>query len=221
MWEKPQRRFLQYIVNTRQVLMVMTVLVLLLLINRLSLPFKDPLFSRAKYYTNYEFNISNINLNNLAKAVQTFAETKNIKELLKREVDSSKVLSTFAQPVQNGKVTSGFGLRLHPVEKILKAHNGVDIEQSEGTPVHAVLDGEVIFVGKDAELGNYIKIAHEGNMITLYAHLKDVYVKTKDKVKKGQIIGSVGQTGIAENPHLHFEVWKNNEPQDPLKWLNY
>ncbi|MGB9812532.1 MAG: M23 family metallopeptidase [Thermovenabulum sp.] len=221
MWEKPQKRFLQQLINIRQILLVITILVFLLLLSKFNLPFKYNIISKAKYYADYEWSLKKIDINDLTKVVQTFKEVKNFKDLFKREIISNSDITLFAQPVINGKITSGFGLRLHPIEKVLKPHNGIDINQTEGTPVHTVLDGEVIFVGSDAELGNYVKIAHEGNMITLYAHLKDVYVKTKDKVKKGQIIGSVGKTGMAEEPHLHFEVWKDNEPQDPLKWLNY
>ncbi|HHX23096.1 MAG: M23 family metallopeptidase [Tepidanaerobacteraceae bacterium] len=133
-------------------------------------------------------------------------------------VFSHKEQVLFELPV-NGTISSGYGMRFHPILKEQRFHNGIDIVQIEGAPVKVVLDGVVHFVGKDDELGNVVKIKHGGNITTVYAHLRDIYVKEQEALKQGFIIGTVGKTGLAETSHLHFEVWQNDNPKDPMEWI--
>ena len=97
---------------------------------------------------------------------------------------------------------------------------GHNIVEKEGAPVKVVIDGVVDSVGYDEELGNTVKISHGNGLTTVYAHLKDVYVKEKETVKQGFIIGTIGNTGLSETAHLHFEIWKDGKAEDPRKWLN-
>lgn len=120
----------------------------------------------------------------------------------------------------NGTISSEYGIRFHPILKEQRMHSGIDIVQQEGAPVKTVLDGVVNSVGHDKEFGNVVKIRHSNGLTTVYAHLRDIYVKEQETVKQGFIIGTIGKTGLAETAHLHFEIWQNGKSQDPRKWLN-
>jgi len=115
----------------------------------------------------------------------------------------------------NGRVTSLYGERIHPVYGGESFHSGEDIAAPEGTPVYAALDGEVTEVGVGEKSGNYVRIAHPEGYETLYCHLSLVNVTRGTAVRRGDVIGFVGQTGLATGPHLHFEVKLNGEKIDP------
>ena len=125
----------------------------------------------------------------------------------------------FDWPVPDRKVTSGFGMRVHPRFKTKRMHTGVDIASSTGTPVKTAGPGEVIFAGWMRGYGQVIIIDHGGGYATVYAHLSKIQVDEGDLVKKGAMIGKVGMTGVATGPHLHFEVRVNGEARNPLKYL--
>lgn len=122
--------------------------------------------------------------------------------------------STAIMPV-NGNITSLYGERTHPIYGGESFHYGEDIAAGEGTSVFAALDGTVIDVGTGEKSGNYVKILHDNGAETLYCHLKNANVTKGITVRRGDIIGFVGQTGLATGPHLHFEVKINGEKVDP------
>ena len=109
--------------------------------------------------------------------------------------------------------------RLHPILHKIKAHNGVDYAASRNTPVKASGDGVVSFVGVKGGYGRTIEIKHGGNIKTLYAHLEkyNSISKVGNKVKQGEIIAYVGDSGRATGPHLHFEFWQGKTRTDPVK----
>ena len=118
-----------------------------------------------------------------------------------------------------GQVTSGFGIRKHPVYGDMRMHNGIDIGASHGTNVVASDSGTVITSAYNASYGNYVVISHGGGVTTLYAHLSSRSVSANSSVTKGQVIGLVGSTGISTGPHLHFEVSVNGSRVNPLTKL--
>ena len=109
--------------------------------------------------------------------------------------------------------------RLHPILHKIKAHNGVDYAASRNTPVKASGDGVISFVGVKGGYGRTIEIKHGGNIKTLYAHLEkyNSISKVGNKVKQGEIIAYVGDSGRATGPHLHFEFWQGKTRTDPVK----
>jgi murein DD-endopeptidase MepM/ murein hydrolase activator NlpD len=119
-------------------------------------------------------------------------------------------------------VSSEFGKRKNPFSGELKNHNGIDLAAEEGTPVYAIKDGAVYAaIENDAEFGNYIILSHDqGKMTSVYAHLSKIRPERYQYVKKGEVIGYVGQTGMATGSHLHFEIRQGGKAEDPRSRLN-
>lgn len=119
-------------------------------------------------------------------------------------------------PLDIFRISSGFNLRRkHPIHKKIKAHRGVDYAAPTGTPVFAAGDGKVIESGYSSANGNFVFIKHGQTYITKYLHLHKRSVKTGDSVKQRQMIGSVGSTGYATGPHLHYEFLVNGVHRNP------
>lgn len=118
-------------------------------------------------------------------------------------------------------ISSGFGMRKNPFSGKWKNHKGVDFAAAEGTPVRAVKNGTVSFAKKnDTTFGNYIILKHEDNSMTsVYAHMSRLAAFEGDTVRRGDIIGYVGSTGMATGPHLHFEIRFGGVAEDPEKLL--
>lgn len=119
-----------------------------------------------------------------------------------------------------GQVISGFGMRMHPIRKIRKRHQGIDLRASTGTPVHATGDGVIKFSGRRANgYGKYVDVDHGYGYVTKYAHLSKLNVKRGQKVKRGDIIGYSGNTGLSKGPHLHYEVLKDGSRINPIDYF--
>ena len=132
--------------------------------------------------------------------------------------------SALRLPLDNDSywVSSEFGKRKNPFSGEMKNHNGIDLAAEVGTPVYAIKDGAVYTViENDVDLGNYLILSHDqGKMTSVYAHLSKVFVDRYQYVKKGDVIGLVGQTGKATGPHLHFEIRQGGKAEDPRNKLN-
>jgi murein DD-endopeptidase MepM/ murein hydrolase activator NlpD len=122
-----------------------------------------------------------------------------------------------ASPVAFSRVTSGFSMRMHPILNTWRQHGGVDYAAPTGTAVRAVGDGWVQFAGWQNGYGNVVQLAHGNDRQTLYAHLSRIDVKQGQRVEQGQRVGSVGATGWATGPHLHFEFRVHGQHQDPTR----
>ena len=122
-------------------------------------------------------------------------------------------------PVDGARLTSRYGRRRHPVLRYTRMHRGVDFAAPRGTPVYAAGNGRVVFRGRKGAFGKYIKIRHNSQHATAYAHLRSFRrgVTWGSRVKQGQIIGYVGSTGSATGPHLHFEVLVGGRQVNPFK----
>ena len=125
------------------------------------------------------------------------------------------VSQTAVTPVQ-GKVTSGFGFRIHPITGNRSFHTGLDIAAAAGTPIAAAYSGTVTETGYTDGRGNYICLRHSDTLQTMYCHLSRIDVSEGDAVQAGDTIGQVGSTGMSTGPHLHFEVWIDGVRCDPI-----
>lgn len=133
---------------------------------------------------------------------------------------STKTPSIFpVKEIDGVKISSGFGMRMHPIKKEQMMHNAVDIKAPERTPVFTTADGLVRKVKQNHTegkgYGRYIIIDHEDGYSTLYAQLSGYNVKEGAVVKQGDIIGYVGSSGVSTGPHLHYEVMKDGENVNP------
>jgi murein DD-endopeptidase MepM/ murein hydrolase activator NlpD len=120
-------------------------------------------------------------------------------------------------PLEFSRVSSGYGMRFHPILGREKAHLGVDYAAPTGTPVRTIADGVVTFAGTQRGYGNVIEVTHRDNKSTLFAHLSRIDVKRGERVEQGEFIGAVGTTGRSTGPHLHFEFRDHGVHQDPLE----
>jgi murein DD-endopeptidase MepM/ murein hydrolase activator NlpD len=116
----------------------------------------------------------------------------------------------------NGRITSPFGYRVHPITHVYKLHTGVDISVPTGTPIHAAADGVVVRAQWYGAYGYAVVIDHGGGVQTLYGHNSKLLVAAGAAVKRGQVIALSGATGYATGPHCHFEKRVNGSPVNPL-----
>ena len=121
-----------------------------------------------------------------------------------------------ARPVAAARLSSGFGMRFHPILGYSRLHAGVDYAAPSGTPIYAVADGRVAFAGRHGGHGNYVKLSHNSGLGTGYAHMSRIAVSSGEMVRRGEIIGYVGSTGLSTGPHLHYEVYRNGRTVNPL-----
>jgi murein DD-endopeptidase MepM/ murein hydrolase activator NlpD len=121
-----------------------------------------------------------------------------------------------ASPLAFSRVSSGYGMRFHPVHGGRRPHLGVDYAAPTGTPVRTVADGVVTFAGRQGGYGNVVFIQHRDSKVTVYAHLSRINVRNGQRVGQGDNIGAVGCTGTCTGPHLHFEYRHNGRHLDPL-----
>ena len=128
----------------------------------------------------------------------------------------SKKRAFLASPMEFSRVTSGFAMRMHPILNSWKQHKGVDYGAPSGTAIRAVGEGTVDFAGWQNGYGNVVEIRHSAQRSTLYAHMSRIDVKRGAHVEQGQRVGSVGATGWATGPHLHFEVKVGGVQQNPM-----
>lgn len=158
-------------------------------------------------------------LNNInARIEYQYASYSDIEKLIRNQ--EARLASIPAiQPVSNkqlDRIASGFGMRIHPIYAIPKMHNGLDFTASQGTPIYATGDGVVTEAGDHGTAGNLVKINHGYGYETVYMHMYSIKATMRQKVKRGEVIGYVGNTGASTGPHCHYEVHYNGNPVDPV-----
>ena len=147
-------------------------------------------------------------------------QEQSLQELsLAAEQKSSRWAATPSVWPVKGWVTSGFGPRVSPFTEKPAWHDGLDIGAAANAPVQAPAQGRVTSVGFDSKLGNVVKLDHGFGIETLYGHLAKALVKEGQRVKRGDVVGLVGSTGLATGPHLHYMVKVNGQTFDPSKYI--
>lgn len=152
---------------------------------------------------------------------QLYVQSKSFDEIIGLVNKNNEMLSHLPaiMPINNKDLTrtaSGWGWRIHPIYKIKKFHEGMDFSAPIGTEVYATGDGTVSTVETSySGYGKHVKIDHGFGYVTIYAHMSKFNVKVGQKVKRGDIIGFVGTTGISTGPHLHYEVVKKGQKVNP------
>lgn len=145
---------------------------------------------------------------------------ESIQELLSFLEDKKNLLaSTPSIWPTRGFITSGFGYRRSPYTKTLRMHEGLDIANKVGTPIIAPADGIVVFAGIEGGYGKLLSIDHGYGITTRYGHLDSILAKEGDKVKRGEKIGTIGQTGLTTGPHVHYELRVNGVPVNPKNYI--
>lgn len=152
---------------------------------------------------------------------QLYVQSTSHDDVIKMIRDKEQMLKCIPsiQPISTKDLTrfgSGFGYRLHPVYKYVRMHYGVDLTAPRGTNVYAAGDGVVTRAEWTGGLGRNVVINHGYSFSTVYGHLHEIKVEVGQKVKRGDVIGLVGSTGLSTSDHLHYEVRKNNVPVDPV-----
>ncbi|MBL6874035.1 MAG: M23 family metallopeptidase [Flavobacteriales bacterium] len=155
---------------------------------------------------------------------QLYLQSKSFDEVIDLAKNKSNMLASIPaiQPVANKdlkRMASGYGYRIHPIYKTRKMHYGMDFSAKTGTEIYSTGDGVVSKVKRSKRgYGNYVKINHGFGYETLYAHMSKYIVKKGQKVKRGEVIGFVGNSGVSTAPHLHYEVRKDNKKINPVNF---
>ena len=179
-------------------------------------------YENLKGYKNSELLVeTNKKLDQITK--QLYIQSKSFDEIIDLAKNKSDMLASIPgiQPVEKDKsrMASGFGYRIHPIYKIRKLHAGMDFSAKTGTPIYSTGNGVVKKTKRSRRgYGNYIEIDHGYGYVTLYAHMQKFIVKRGQKVKRGEVIGYVGNTGTSVAPHLHYEVHKDGRKINPVNF---
>jgi hypothetical protein len=181
-------------------------------------------YMRLEGYNNSELLIeTSKKLDNIAS--ELYVQSKSFDEVYEMARNKEKMLVCIPaiQPVNNKdlkRLSSYYGYRIDPIYKIKKFHAGVDFSAPQGTPIYASGAGTVTKTKRSRRgYGNTVTIDHGYGYVTFYAHIKDIKVKKGEKVSRGQIIATVGNTGKSTAPHLHYEVRKNNKTVNPIYYF--
>ena len=153
---------------------------------------------------------------------QMVVQSKSLDEIVKLAKEKKEMLAAIPAiiPVKKGDfyVASGYKMRMHPILKINKFHKGMDFTAPKGTPVYASGNGKIHRAQRSSTFGKVIYIDHGYGYKTIYAHLSKMVVKRGQEIKRGDLIGYVGNTGLSVAPHLHYEVHKNDRAVNPINF---
>ncbi len=188
-------------------------------------------FGGADRYKNLEgFDNSDLVIETTKKldklAKRMYIQSKSLDEVYDMARKKEKMLASIPaiMPVESKNLTrvaSGYGMRIHPIYKVRKMHTGMDFTAPVGTEIHATGDGVVRKVVSDRSgYGKHVIIQHGYGYQTLYAHLSKFNVRVGQKVKRGDVIGYIGNTGTSTAPHLHYEVIKDNKKVNPVHFYS-
>ena len=154
---------------------------------------------------------------------QLYIQSKSFDDVTKMAKNKETMLACIPaiQPISNKDLKhepSGYGMRMHPIYKYEKFHAGMDFTANTGTKIYATGDGVVLTAEYGSGYGNHVVINHGYGYKTLYGHMEKFVARVGQKVKRGELIGYVGNTGLSAGPHVHYEVHKNREPINPVNF---
>ncbi|QXP72774.1 M23 family metallopeptidase [Tenacibaculum sp. AHE15PA] len=152
---------------------------------------------------------------------QMVVQSKSLDEIVSLAKEKEKMLASIPaiQPVKNQdlkRMASGYGMRMHPILKTRRMHNGMDFTAPKGTPIFASGNGVIAKAHRSSTFGKVVYIDHGYGYRTIYAHMSKIIAKRKQEVKRGDIIGYVGNTGRSMASHLHYEIHKDGRPVNPI-----
>jgi len=184
-------------------------------------------FGGVNRYKNLEGFENSKLIKNITKEVdilskQMVVQSKSLDEIVALAKEKEDMLASIPAilPIKKGDfyVASGYKMRMHPILKINKFHKGMDFTAPKGTPVYASGDGKIYRAQRSSTFGKVIYIDHGYGYKTIYAHLSKMLVRRGNQIKRGDLIGYVGSTGLSVAPHLHYEVHKNNVAVNPINF---
>lgn len=168
-------------------------------------------------------------LDNYSQTNDEDGDFVNLKKQIAKSVESVGIIKTHLRKERDiyrstplglpvsGKISSHFGMRIHPIDGNEHFHNGIDITTNSGNPVRATADGVVSFSGWYGAYGNVVVVEHGFGFSTLYSHNKTNIATVGQRVKRGDTVAYVGSTGNAQSPHVHYSIYKDGKPLNPLK----
>lgn len=182
-------------------------------------PIIDSTFSYLGEDFNASFNSIVSQINNLKSKVNF--DHKTYKDLVEQlELKELLYLNTPSIYPAYGRISDAYGWRKHPITGNKSFHKGIDFSNKKGTPIYATADGIVTRSSRERYFGRYITLKHKFGYQTKYAHLNRSFVAVGQEVKKGEIIGLMGDSGRSTGDHLHYEVIRYNKHRNPYKYLN-
>jgi LysM repeat protein len=158
----------------------------------------------------------------LDTSVRTLQYLNNIRNADRLRVGQRLCIATeglLDWPLSSHRISSGYGMRVHPIYRTVMLHRGVDFAARRGSQIAAAADGEVVFAGWQGKSGYLVKLRHNSRVETIYAHCSKILVKKGEKISKGKTIALVGSTGLSTGPHLHFGVKVNRKYVNPVKYF--
>ena len=188
---------------------------------------RNPWFNLKTKYDSIPLNetmklLKNIDIKTNKLLIKLNESSKSLDSVLLLAERKSEMMASIPaiRPIKNMyNVTSGFGMRIHPISKVRRMHYGVDITAPKGTPVYATADGEISKKQTYSAYGTCVLIEHGYTYETLYAHLSKKAVKPGQKIKRGELVGYVGSTGLSIGSHLHYEVMRNGKQVNPVNFF--
>jgi len=152
----------------------------------------------------------------LAFQEESFVEVREVIAASRERLDHVPTINPVAAPHY---FSSGFGARRDPFTGRPARHNGIDLSAPRGTPFRCTADGQVVFVGRNGDFGKSIKIDHGNGFVTVYAHADRLLVERGQAVRRGDVIGEIGNTGRSTGDHLHYEVRQDGRPVNPRTFI--
>lgn len=166
--------------------------------------------------------LKSVNQNLESMEYRLRVQERSFEEILKEYAEQEERLASLPviKPTE-GMLISGFGMRNHPIYKMLRMHEGVDFKADKGDPIYATGNGIIAYAGWQGGFGNYVRINHGDNIESSYAHLSrfESGIRPGKRVQRGDIIGYAGSTGLSAGPHLHYEISVDGKTVDPLQYL--